>query len=129
MRLRCSEAVATSPFQTKTEKCTLMAHENNFICFLILEKLNFHKMSVFWAITPGTYLLKVKNRNTKTRCEICSKLTIKIPERSQLHFVLPFTLCSSVSIVNFEHVIDGWVGLYKLTSYDLEILVQLPKIP
>ena len=29
----------------------------------------------------GIYLLKVKNRNTRTRCEICSKLTIKTPER------------------------------------------------
>ena len=27
------------------------------------------------------YLLKVNNRNTRTRCEICSKLTIKTPER------------------------------------------------
>ena len=25
----------------------------------------------------------VNNRNTKRRCEICSKLTIKIPERRQ----------------------------------------------
>ena len=31
----------------------------------------------------GIYLLKVSNRNTGTRCEICSKLTIKIPERRQ----------------------------------------------
>ena len=29
----------------------------------------------------GIYLLKVNNTNTKTRCEICSKLTIKISER------------------------------------------------
>ena len=29
----------------------------------------------------GMYLLKVNNRNTRARCEICSKLTIKIPER------------------------------------------------
>ena len=29
------------------------------------------------------YLLKVNNRNTKKRCEICSKLTIKTPERRQ----------------------------------------------
>ena len=29
----------------------------------------------------GIYLLKVNNKNTRTRCEICSKLTIKIPER------------------------------------------------
>ena len=25
------------------------------------------------------YLLKVNNRNTKTRCEICSMLTVKTP--------------------------------------------------
>ena len=29
----------------------------------------------------GIYLLKVNNRNTRTRCEICSKVTIKTPER------------------------------------------------
>ena len=29
----------------------------------------------------GIYLLKVNKRNTRTRCGICSKLTIKIPER------------------------------------------------
>ena len=43
----------------------------------------------------GIYLLKVNNRNTKTRCEICSKLAIKAP-------------CSSVSIVNFEDVNTDW---------------------
>ena len=36
------------------------------------------------ATNPAAiYLLKVNNRNTRTRCEICSKLTIKIPERRQ----------------------------------------------
>ena len=29
------------------------------------------------------YLLKVNNRNTRTRCEICSKLTVKTPEPRQ----------------------------------------------
>ena len=28
----------------------------------------------------GIYLLKVNNRNTRTSCEVCSKLTIKTPE-------------------------------------------------
>ena len=28
----------------------------------------------------GIYLLKVNNRNTRTKCEICSKFTIKTPE-------------------------------------------------
>ena len=31
----------------------------------------------------GIYLSKVTNRNTRARCEICSKLTIKTPERHQ----------------------------------------------
>ena len=29
----------------------------------------------------GNYMFKVNNRNTRTRCETCSKLTIKTPER------------------------------------------------
>ena len=31
----------------------------------------------------GIYLFKVNNKNARTRCEICSKLTMKIPERRQ----------------------------------------------
>ena len=43
--------------------------------------------------SAGTYLLKVYSRNTKTRCEKCSKLTMKTPDRR-----------SGVFIVNFEHI-------------------------
>ena len=39
-------------------------------------------------------MFKVNIRNTRTRCEICSKLTIKTPERRG----------SGVFIVDFEHV-------------------------
>ena len=49
------------------------------------------------AYPVGIYMLKVNNRNTRTTCEICSKLTIKIPERLQWRF----TPCSSVSIANY----------------------------
>ena len=61
----------------------------------------------------GIYVLKVNNRNTRTSCEICSnkdtrttplalceicsKLTIKTPERRHWR-------CSGVFIVNFEHI-------------------------
>ena len=38
----------------------------------------------------------LKNRNTKKRCEICSKLTIKTAERRRRR--------SSVFIVSFEHI-------------------------
>ena len=43
------------------------------------------------------YMVNVNNRNTRTRCEICSKLIIKAPERCQW-------LRSGVFIVNFEHI-------------------------
>ena len=42
------------------------------------------------------YMFKANNRNTKTRCEICSKLTIKIPKRRHWRR-------SGAFIVNFEH--------------------------
>ena len=35
------------------------------------------------------YPLKVNNRNTKTKCEICSKITIKTQERRQLTYFTP----------------------------------------
>ena len=37
--------------------------------------------ATFFPAPAGIYLLKVNNRNTRTRCEICSKLTIKTPKR------------------------------------------------
>ena len=46
---------------------------------------------------PAFYLFKVNNRNTRTRCEICSKLTINTPERRHWRR-------SGVFIVNFEHI-------------------------
>ena len=46
------------------------------------------------ALLAGIYLLKVNNRNTRTRCKICSKLTLKTPEWRYWHR-------SGVFIVNF----------------------------
>ena len=43
------------------------------------------------------YQLKVNDRNTGTRCEIFSKLAIKIPERRHWRH-------SGVFIVNMEHI-------------------------
>ena len=47
----------------------------------------------------GNHLIKVSNRNTRARCEIYSKLAIKT--REQHHWC-----CSSVFIVNYEHISD-----------------------
>ena len=48
-------------------------------------------------IPANIYLFKVNNRNTRKKCEICSKLTIKTPERRQW-------CCSGVFIVNLEYI-------------------------
>ena len=42
----------------------------------------------------GIHLFQLNNRNSRARCEICSKLAIKTPER-----------CSGAIIVNFEHIL------------------------
>ena len=46
-----------------------------------------HLVLVFLLLTlNGNYMFKVNNRNTRTRCEICSKLTIKKRyEKDQWH--------------------------------------------
>ena len=51
------------------------------------------------------YLFKVNNRNTRKKCEICSKLTIKTPERRR----------SGVFIVNFEHISHLFLVFLLLT--------------
>ena len=97
-----------------------------FICFL--------KFSWFSYYPAGIYLLKVYNRNTKTRCEICSNLTVKTPERRQndvidvvlVSFLLTlniFQTLSSVSIVDFEHVIF-WVYRHTQSLHGDEKLTQ-----
>ena len=48
---------------------------------------------------------KVNIRNTRTRCEICLKLTVKTPERRQWRH-------SGVFIVNFEQVSADWETNY-----------------
>ena len=35
----------------------------------------------YYHIPAGNYMFKVNNRNARTRCKICSELSIKTPER------------------------------------------------
>ena len=67
-----------------------------FTLLLIPLKIRFHDFSRWFL--AGIYLFKVKNRNSRTICEICSKLTIKTPERHQWRH-------SGVFLVNFEHIL------------------------
>ena len=56
-----------------------------------------------WSATPKysftayNCMFKVNNRNARTRCQICFKLTIKKKERHKWR-------CSGVFIVNSEHI-------------------------
>ena len=59
------------------------------VCFIGASALYY-----FGPVYITQSMLKVNNRKTRTRCQICSKLTIKIPERRR----------SGNFIVNFEHI-------------------------
>ena len=61
--------------------------------------------------SAGNYLLKVNNRNSRTRCEICSKLTTKTPEGRQWRR-------SGVFIVNFE-LISHLVLVFLLLTLNM----------
>ena len=49
------------------------------------------------------YLFKANNRNTRTRCEICSKLTRMAPEFSV--FIVKDTLVSLLLTLNIIHTL------------------------
>ena len=55
-----------------------MLHFTPFSSVSIFEQVN-----VCWVIMSypaGIYMFKVNNKNTRSRCEICSKLTVKTPK-------------------------------------------------
>ena len=59
----------------------------------------------YLKIPARIYLFKYNSSDTRTMCEICSKLTMKTPERRSGVFTdckiwTDFTLCSGVSIIN-----------------------------
>ena len=76
--------------------------------------------SLLKPFPTNIYLFKVNNGNTKKRCKMCSKLTIKAPERRHWGccgvFIdlncTKFTPFSSVTIVDFEQVDVSWVSIY-----------------
>ena len=61
---------------------------NFFSTHNFVEHLRTAFLSLLSSSPDGNYMFKVNHRNTRTRCEICSKLTTKTP---------------GVFIVNFEY--------------------------
>ena len=74
-----------------------------------------------FTFSADIYLLKVNNRNSTTRCEICLKLTIKTPERSQFskykngtsifHDVNKF-LNYAPKTMHFQNFLTAWINFW-----------------
>ena len=58
------------------------------------------------------YLFKFNKRNTRKRCEICLKLTIKTPKRCHWRR-------SGVFIVNFEHISQLFLIVFLLLTLNV----------
>ena len=92
-----------------TEKCV------KFVLVFLLLTLNTEMSAgkssgIFIAdYAVGIYLFKVSNRNTRTVCGICSKLTIKTAERRLETPVQGVKFV--VSIVDFEQLNADWVNI------------------
>ena len=74
----------------------------------------------------GNHMFKANNKNTRTRREICSKLTVKTPERQWRRssvFIVNFehisTPCFSVFIANFEQVNSGSFKAHFYTLWNM----------
>ena len=81
--------------------------------WLLLIQVIFSYNTIKLITCQINYLFKVNNRNTRTRCERCSKLTIKTLERRQWLVFLLLTLNIFHTLwlcaANFEQVNAGWI--------------------
>ena len=80
--------------------------------FFSFNPSNIIKSTESATIPAGSYMFKVINGNTRLKCEICFKLTIKTVERLNWLFIVSlkilFFILFQCFIVNFEKVTAGW---------------------
>ena len=63
----------------------------------LIARILLTSIGIYIYFSAKIYLLKVSNSNTRKKCQVCSKLTIKTPERRHGRR-------SGAFIVNFEHI-------------------------
>ena len=82
----CKKRVCKSLGGKKTRTLSKKLHffQIVFCSLCIFNKNNIAKQVVVNALPAGIYLLRVNNRNNRTRCEICSKLTMMTPSAFNL---------------------------------------------
>ena len=73
----------------------------------------YQKFIIFWP--ADFHLLKVNNRNTRKRYEICSKRTIKTPKRRHWR--------RSGVFINFEHILHLSV-VFLLSTFNKQMLAR-----
>ena len=108
--------------------------ENLLLFWMMVNKASFYL--ILWVMiftqektpqqTSLTYLLRLRNSNTRKRRKICSELTIITLQRCSTVFIINFEYISflfipfsSVSAVGFEQVNVCWVSLYQFINVEI----------
>ena len=74
-----------------------MSFLENSLFFIIVSLRDLGTISYYPnPLSAGIYVLQVNNRNTRTRCDICSKFTIKTPDTNDKH--CPESLILTLSV-------------------------------
>ena len=101
--------------------CLCCLHWTNFTDCFGITIADFEQVKT--RCLANNYMFKVNNRNTSTRSEICSKLTIRTPERRQWRvsdaFIVNFAYISHLVLVFLllnlsRYMPAGWI-LLKIT--------------
>ena len=78
--------------------------------------LDFCDQSPLRKYPANVYLVKVNNRSTRKRCEICSELVLKTPDRSQQVNAQPAFTCSKLTIEKLEQGVK-YVLIKAITKF------------
>ena len=81
----------------------------DYHCCLVLHILN-HLLvhQIYYPV--GIYMFKVNNRDSRTRCQTCSKLTIKIPDRLQILWNSQENTCVRVPLLQSGSSLINWIA-------------------
>ena len=87
---KCSRVFCKKIFDTKSSQKELWIGVFHFK--RTFRGLSKHILGRLRTFSAGIYLPKVNNRSTRWRCQICSKLTIKITQQAQVFLLLPLNM-------------------------------------
>ena len=116
--------IGTLSFLHKNDKALRKICQNLSLYWKIRysEKMVFGKPGLFGALgivcnslyPAGNFLFKVNYRNTRTGCEICSKLTIKTKER---HHKIARSIYNHTLIMLFQPLVSTFKGIRSRATY------------